>query len=49
MLVGIPPFYNKNQHQMFFLIQHSPIRWPDMAKHGVEVSPVAQEFISKVR
>lgn len=29
MIIGIPPFYNKNKHQMYFLIQHAPIRWPD--------------------
>ena len=34
MLIGIPPFFNSNKNQMYFLIQHSPIRWPDKQKHG---------------
>lgn len=28
MLVGIPPFYNQNKHQMYYLIETGPIRWP---------------------
>ena len=26
MIIGIPPFYNKNKHQMYYFIQHAPIR-----------------------
>jgi serum/glucocorticoid-regulated kinase 2 len=29
MIIGIPPFYNNNKNQMYFLIQNAPIRWPD--------------------
>jgi len=49
MIVGITPFYNPNQHQMYHLIQNAPIRWPQKERHGVEVSPVARDLISKVR
>ena len=48
MLIGIPPFYNQNKHQMNFLIQNAPIRWPDPVKHGIEVSAAAQDLITKV-
>lgn len=48
MIIGIPPFYNKNKHQMYFLIQHAPIRWPDREKHGIEVSDVAKDLIFRV-
>jgi len=48
MLIGIPPFYNPNKHQMYYLIQNAPIRWPEKAKHGFEVSENAKDLISKV-
>jgi len=38
MIVGIPPFYNQNKHQMYYLIESGPIRWPTKEKHGFEVS-----------
>jgi serum/glucocorticoid-regulated kinase 2 len=28
MIVGIPPFYNQNKHQMYYLIENGQIRWP---------------------
>lgn len=48
MIVGIPPFYDKNRNQMFLNIESAPIRWPDKSKHGVSVSTVAQDLISKL-
>lgn len=48
MIIGIPPFYNPNKNQMYYLIQNSPIRWPEKAKHGIEVSPKAKDLISKM-
>jgi serum/glucocorticoid-regulated kinase 2 len=48
MIIGIPPFYNQNKHQMYHLIQHAPIRWPQKDKHGIEVSRDARDLISKV-
>ena len=46
MIIGIPPFYNKNKHQMYYFIQHAPIRWPDREKHGLSVSEEAKSLIS---
>jgi hypothetical protein len=48
MLIGIPPFYDKNQNKMFLNIEQAPIRWPDKAKHGISASPQAQDLILKV-
>lgn len=48
MIIGIPPFYNQNKHQMYHLIQQAPIRWPNLDKHGVEVSADAKDLISKM-
>jgi serum/glucocorticoid-regulated kinase 2 len=48
MIIGIPPFYNQNKHQMYNLIQNAPIRWPQLDKHGIEVSSDARDLISKV-
>lgn len=45
MIIGIPPFYDKNRNKMFMNIESAPIRWPDRAKHGISVSPVAQDLI----
>ncbi len=41
MIVGIPPFYDKNRNKMFLNIEKQPIRWPDLTKHAVSVSPKA--------
>ena len=48
MIIGIPPFYNPNINQMYYLIQNAQIRWPNMQKHGFEVSENAIDLISKV-
>lgn len=48
MIIGIPPFYNQNKHQMYYLIQNAPIRWPEKDKHKIEISKEAQDLISKV-
>ena len=48
MIIGIPPFYNKNKHQMYYFIQHAPIRWPDKEKHGLSVSEEAKDLISRL-
>lgn len=49
MLIGIPPFYDKNRNKMFLNIEQAPIRWPDKDKHGISASPQAQDLIIKVR
>jgi hypothetical protein len=41
MLIGIPPFYDKNRNKMFLNIESAPIRWPDKEKHGISASPEA--------
>jgi hypothetical protein len=33
---------------MYFLIQNAPIRWPDKARHGIDVSPEAQDLITNM-
>ena len=48
MIIGIPPFYNPNKNQMYYLIQHAPIRWPEQTKHGLEVSANAKDLITRV-
>lgn len=48
MIVGIPPFYNNNKHQMYHLIEFGPVRWPSKDKHGFEVSKESQDLISKL-
>jgi len=48
MIIGIPPFYDKNRNKMFMNIESSPIRWPDKEKHGVSVSANAKDLILKL-
>lgn len=48
MLVGIPPFFHRNKHRMYFLIKESPVNFPDPQKHGIEVSPLAKDLIKKL-
>ncbi len=38
MLIGIPPFYDKNRNKMFLNIEQAPIKWPDYKKHGISAS-----------
>lgn len=45
MLVGIPPFYTPNRHQMYSLIQKAPLRWPERDQHGFEISNEAKDLI----
>lgn len=48
MIIGIPPFYDKNRNQMFLNIENAPIRWPDLNKHGIGISEVAKDLITKL-
>lgn len=48
MLVGIPPFFHRNKHRMYFLIKESPVNFPDPIKHGIDVSPNAKDLIRKL-
>jgi serine/threonine protein kinase len=48
MLVGIPPFFHKNRDQMFKFIRSASIKYPDPMKHGITVSPLAQDLINKL-
>lgn len=48
MLVGIPPFFHKNKHRMYFLIKESPVNFPDPVRHGIEVSSNAKDLIRKL-
>ena len=48
MLVGIPPFYHKVRDHMFMLIKQATVKYPDPDKHGICVSPVAQDIINKL-
>ena len=49
MIVGLPPFYNKNLHHMYLLIKRTEVKWPSMERHGVKVSDDAKDLITKVK
>ena len=48
MLVGIPPFFHKNKHRMYFLIRNANVSYPVPEKHNIYVSPEAQDLINKL-
>jgi serine/threonine protein kinase len=48
MIVGIPPFFNRNKHKMYNLIKSGTINFPDKIKHKIDVSPVARDVICKL-
>jgi serum/glucocorticoid-regulated kinase 2 len=48
LLVGITPFFHRNNHRMQFLIQECPVTFPDKARIGFEVSPVAKDLIRRL-
>lgn len=41
MLVGLPPFFNKNKHKMYWLIKEQKVNFPDPMRHKISVSPLA--------
>ena len=50
MIVGIPPFYHRNQNTMYEIITKFPVRFPDPVKHShIKLSEEAQDIINKVR
>lgn len=48
MLIGIPPFYNENQHEMYKKIKQGSLKWPDPVRHGISVSAEAKDLITKL-
>ena len=46
MLVGIPPFFDKNKHLMYRSIRNANVTYPVKERHNIEVLPVAQDFIN---
>jgi len=48
MLIGIPPFYNKNKATMYRMIKEKEPRFPDPAKHGIGISEIAEDLIKKL-
>lgn len=45
LLVGITPFFHRNNHRMQYLIQEAPVSFPDKSKFGFEVSPAGMDLI----
>jgi serum/glucocorticoid-regulated kinase 2 len=48
MIVGIPPFFDKNKHKMFSKIKSGNLNFPDPVKHKIFVSEEAKDLISKL-
>jgi serum/glucocorticoid-regulated kinase 2 len=48
LLVGITPFFHRNQHRMHYLIQECPVTFPDSNKFGIEISSNAKDLIKKL-
>lgn len=48
MIVGIPPFFHRNKHRMYFLIKESDVNFPDPVRHKIEVSHDAQDLILRL-
>ena len=48
LLVGITPFFHRNNHRMQYLIQECPVTFPDKNRLGFEISEVAKDLIKKL-
>lgn len=48
MLVGCPPFYHKNQHQMYKKIKENSVKWPNPERIGFTISDVAKDLVTKL-
>lgn len=46
MIVGIPPFYNKDRAKMFNQIKTKSVKYPDKKQHGISVSEEAKDIIN---
>ena len=45
MIVGIPPFFDKNKHKMYSKIKSGTINFPDPIKHKISMSDEAKDLI----
>jgi serine/threonine protein kinase len=48
MMIGIPPFYDKNREKMFYKIKSKTARYPDQDAHGFSISEEAQDLINRL-
>jgi len=48
MLIGIPPFYDKNRAKMFLKIKKKQPKYPDLEIHKFCISDVAKDLIQKL-
>ena len=48
MLVGIPPFYNKNYAKMFKMIQENDLKFPSPKKYKIIIEDNAKDLIRKL-
>jgi len=48
MMIGVPPFHNKNQHILFQYITTKEVIFPDPKKYNIIISPDAIDIIKKL-
>jgi serine/threonine protein kinase len=48
MIVGIPPFFDKNKHKMYKKITSGELNFPDPIKHKIPMSENAKDLITKL-
>ncbi len=48
MLIGIPPFHNKNQHVLFQYITTKEVIFPDPKKYNIIISDEAKDIIVRL-
>lgn len=48
MLIGIPPFYDKNREKMFDKIKNRSPKFPNQKQHNFSISTVAQDLITSL-
>ena len=48
LMIGITPFFHRNLNRMQYLIQECPVTFPDKSKMGIDLSPVARDFILRL-
>jgi len=48
MLIGIPPFYDKNREKMFNKIKNRSPKFPNQKQHKFSISPIAEDLINSL-
>ena len=48
LVVGVPPFFHKNVHRMYYMIQNNDLSWAFAERQKIEVSSQLKDLICRL-